>query len=42
MKQALKKAKITIGPLLAGRDDIGKFTRKIDAALHLGKAATLY
>ncbi|KAK7177628.1 hypothetical protein PSPO01_16324 [Paraphaeosphaeria sporulosa] len=41
-KQALKKADITIGPLLAGRPDVGKFTRKMDAALHLGKAAALY
>jgi hypothetical protein len=41
-KQALKKADITTGPLLAGRADVGKFTRKIDAALHLGKAAALY
>jgi len=42
VKQALKKANITAGPLLAGRLDVGKFTRKIDAALHLGKAAALY
>jgi len=35
-------AKITTGPLLVGRADVGKFTRKIDAALHLGKAAGLY
>jgi len=42
VKQALKKANITAGPLLAGRPDVGKFTRKIDAALHQGKAATLY
>jgi hypothetical protein len=41
-KQALKKAGITTGPLLAGRADTGKFTKKIDAALHLGKAARLY
>src|SRR6187549_1441769 len=42
VKQALKKAKITTGPLLAGQPDVGKFTRRIDAALHLGKAAALY
>jgi hypothetical protein len=42
VKQALKKAKITTGPLLAGRPDVGKFTKEIDAALHLGKAAALY
>ncbi|KAF9728465.1 zinc knuckle [Paraphaeosphaeria minitans] len=42
IKQALKKANITTGPLLAGRADVGKFTRKIDAALHLGKVAALY
>ncbi|PVH90379.1 hypothetical protein DM02DRAFT_681160 [Periconia macrospinosa] len=42
VKQALKKADITTGPLLAGRPDVGKFTRKMDAALHLGKAAALY
>jgi hypothetical protein len=41
-KQALKKADITTRPLLAGRPDVGKFTKKIDAALHLGKAAALY
>jgi len=41
VKQALKKAKITTGPLPAGRPDVGKFTRKIDAAFHLGKAAIL-
>ena len=40
--QALKRAKITTGPLLAGRADTGKFTKKIDAALHLGRAAALY
>jgi ribonuclease HI len=42
VKQALKKAKITAGPLLAGRPDVGMFTRKMDAALHLGKAAAIY
>jgi ribonuclease HI len=42
VKQALKKAKITAGPLLAGRPEVGKFTKKMDAALHLGKAAALY
>jgi len=42
VKQALRKAEITTGPLLAGRADVGKFTRKIDAALYLGKAAALY
>jgi hypothetical protein len=42
VRQALKKANITTGPLLAGRPDVGKFTRKVDAALHLGRAAALY
>jgi hypothetical protein len=42
VKQSLKKAKITTGPLLTERPDVGKFTRKIDAAIHLGKAAALY
>lgn len=42
VKQALKKANITTGPLLAGRPDVSKFTRKVDAALHLGRAAALY
>jgi len=37
--QALKKADITTGLLLAGRLGVGKFMRNIDAALHLGKAA---
>ena len=40
--QALKRAEITTGPLLLGRSNTGKFTRKIDAVLHLGKAAGLY
>ena len=40
--QALKKAGITAGPLLSGRSDTGRFTKKIDAALHLGKSAGLY
>ena len=30
------------GPLLLGKADISKFTKKIDAALHLGKSAILY
>ena len=42
MTQALKRAEITTGPLLSGRSSTGKSTRKIDAALHLGKAAGLY
>lgn len=42
VKQALKKAKVTTGLLLGGRPDVGKFTRTVDAALHLGKAAVLY
>ena len=37
--QALKKADITTGLLLAGRLGVAKFMRNIDAALHLGKAA---
>ena len=40
--QALKRAEITTGPLLLGRSNTGKFTRKINAALHLRKAAGLY
>ena len=31
-----------MGPLLAGRSNTGKFTRKIDAVLYLGKAVGLY
>jgi hypothetical protein len=42
VKQALKRARITTGPLLSGRADTGKFTKKIDAALYLGKAAGIY
>jgi len=42
MTQALKRAKIIIGPLLLGRSNIGKFIRKIDVVLHLGKAVGLY
>ena len=42
MTQALKRAEITTGPLLSGRADTGRFTKKIDAALHLGKASGLY
>ena len=40
--QALKRAEITTGPLLLGRSNTGKFIRKINAALHLRKAAGLY
>ena len=40
--QALKRAEIITGPLLAGRSNTGKFTRKINAALYLGKAIGLY
>jgi len=40
--QALKKAKIITEPLLLGRSNIGKFIKKIDAALYLRKAAGLY
>jgi len=40
--QALKKAKIIIGPLLLGRSNTGKFIRKINAALYLEKAVGLY
>jgi ribonuclease HI len=40
--QALKRAEIIIGPLLSGRSNTGKFIRKINAALYLGKAAGLY
>jgi hypothetical protein len=40
--QALKRAKIIIEPLLLGRFNIGKFIRKINAALYLGKAIGLY
>jgi len=40
--QALKNAKIIIGLLLLGRSNIGKFIRKINAALYLKKAVGLY
>jgi hypothetical protein len=33
---------ITAGRLLSGRSNTGKFTKKIDAALYLGKSAGLY
>ena len=42
VKQALKRARITTGPLLLGRADTGKFTKKINAALYLSKAAEIY
>jgi hypothetical protein len=40
VRLALKRAKATT--LLPRKIDTGKFTRKIDAALHLGKSAILY
>jgi hypothetical protein len=40
--QALKDAGITARRLLLGRSIVGSFTKKIDAALHLGKSAELY
>jgi len=42
MTQALKRAKIITRLFLAGRSNTGKFIRKINVALHLGKAAGLY
>jgi hypothetical protein len=42
VRLAIKKAKATTGPPLSKKIDTGKFTRKIDAALHLGKSAMLY
>jgi hypothetical protein len=39
---ALKKADIERGSLPSGRAETGRFTRKIDAVLHLGKSAELY
>ena len=42
MTQALKDAGITARRLLLGRSNTGKFTKKIDAALHLGRSAGLY
>jgi hypothetical protein len=33
---------LRLGPLLSGKSDTGRFTKKIDAALHLGKSAGLY
>ena len=42
IKLALKRANITEGPILPGKADTGKFTKKIDAALHLGKSAEMY
>ncbi|KAI9759546.1 MAG: hypothetical protein M1840_003258 [Geoglossum simile] len=40
--QTLKDAGITVRRLLSGRSNVGSFTKKIDAALHLGKSAELY
>lgn len=42
VRLALKKAGVTTVRFLEGRSQAGKFTRKIDAALHLGVAAELY
>jgi hypothetical protein len=42
VRLAIKRAKATTGPPLSKKMDTGKFTRKIDAALHLGKSAMLY
>ncbi|KAI9765376.1 MAG: hypothetical protein M1840_007456 [Geoglossum simile] len=42
MTQALKDAGITARRLLSGRSNVGSFTKKIDAALYLGKSAELY
>jgi hypothetical protein len=39
---ALKRANIATGSVPSQRAETGKFTRKIDAALHLGKSAELY
>ena len=40
--QALKNAGITSRRLLLGRSNVGSFTKKIDAVLHLGKSVELY
>ncbi|KAF2684708.1 hypothetical protein K458DRAFT_450661 [Lentithecium fluviatile CBS 122367] len=39
---ALKRANVTVGPALPRRTETGKFTKKINTALHLGKSAELY
>jgi hypothetical protein len=38
----MKRAKVIAGPLPPKRAETGKFTRKIDAAFHLGKSAEMY
>ena len=42
MTQALKRAKIIIGPLIVGRLNIGKFIRKINIVLYLKQPIGLY
>jgi len=42
MTQVLKRAKIITGLLLLGRSNIGKFIKKINAALYFRKAIGLY
>jgi hypothetical protein len=42
VRRALRRDRITAEPLLAGRADVGKFTRKIDMALDLGRSTELY
>jgi len=39
---ALKRANVIAGPPLPKWAETGKFTRKIDAAFHLGKSAEIY
>lgn len=41
-KLALKRANITEGPVLPGKADTGKYTKKTDVALHPGKSAEMY
>lgn len=42
LRLALTRAKIAVGSVLSRRVETGKFTGKIDAALHLGRSAELY
>jgi ribonuclease HI len=42
IQPALKRVNTMAKPTGSKRTEIGKFTRKIDAALHLGKSAELY
>ncbi|KAF2261099.1 hypothetical protein CC78DRAFT_363418 [Lojkania enalia] len=42
MRLALERANVIIGPPPPKWEEKGKFTRKIDAAFHLGKSAEIY